>query len=117
MRKLSEIKGEDALDVLANIVEEVAIISTDAQFVLLARTKDKMGMVKRLLKEHKSEILHILAYLEGAEPETYEPSLIEIPKMLLELFNDKDLISLFQSQDTVASSGSVMGNTEETEKA
>lgn len=117
MRKLSEIKGEDALDVLANIVEEVAEISGDAQFVLLARTKNKMGMVKQLLKEHKREILNILAYIEGEEPETYEPSLIEIPKMLLEFFNDPDLVSLFQSQDTVTSSGSATESTEETGKA
>lgn len=116
MRKLSEIKGEDALDVLANIVGELAEITGDAQFILFARTGNKMGMVKRLLSEHKREILHVLAYIEGVEPETYEPSLIEIPKLLIELLNDPDLLSLFQSQDTVTSSGSATENTEE-EKA
>jgi hypothetical protein len=115
MRRLSEICGEEALDFLANIVEEVAIICEDETFVGLARSKDKMGMVKCLLKDHKREILNVLAYLNDADPEDYKPSVIEIPKMLIELFNDPDFASLFFSQDTVTSSGSVTENTEETE--
>ena len=116
MRKLSEIKGEDALDVLANIVEEASEICSDAQFVLLARTRDKMGRVKRLLKEHKKEILHVMAYIDGVDPDEFEPSIVQIPRMLIDLLNDPDIASLFFSQDTVTSSGSVTENTEEIEK-
>lgn len=115
MRKLSEIRGEDALDVLANIVQEVAEICGDAKFVLLVRTRDKMGVVKTLLKDHKKEVLRIMAYLEGVEPEEYNPSLVEIPKMLLDMMNDPDILVLFQSQDTVTSSGPAMVSTEATE--
>ena len=115
MRKLSDIKGEDALDVLAKLLEPMIEISMDAQFVLLVRTKDKIGAVKYLLENHKEEIIAIMAIIEGEDPEKYQPSLVKLPSMLLELFNDPELLLLFQSQGTVTSSGSVMENTEETE--
>ena len=116
MRKLSEICGEDALDFLADIVEEVAVVCEDDEFVELARTRNKMGMIKCLLRNHKAEVLNILACLNDTDMKEFRPSVVEIPKMLIELFNDPDLASLFISQDTVASSGSATESTEETEK-
>jgi hypothetical protein len=58
-------------------------------------------------------MLEILAILNQQDPETYEPNLVEIPKMLLELLNDKELLDLFQSQAQTTektSSVSVMEN-------
>ena len=115
MRKLSEIKGEDALDVLADVLEPIAEISSDAEFVKICRSGNKMQAIKHLLKEHKHEVLEVMAILDGEDADTYDPSLIKLPVMLLELFNDPELVSLFQFQDTVTSSGSVTENTEETE--
>ena len=48
----------------------------------------------------------------------YEPNLAEIPKMLLDLLNDKELLNLFSSQaksTEETSSSSVMENTEASE--
>lgn len=117
MRKLSEIKGEDALDVLADVLEPVSVIEQDEQFVKAVREKEfsKIEMVRYLLKNHKSEILKTMAIIDGKDVENYSPSIIELPVMLLDLLNDPDLLSLFTSQDTVTSSGSVTENTEETE--
>lgn len=116
MRKLSEIKGEDAFDVLAELLEPVSVIATDKEFVSLVREHDKIGAVKVLLKNHKKEALCIMATLDGEDPKTYAPSIVRLPAMLLDLFNDPELISLFQSQDTVTSSGSVTESTEETDQ-
>ena len=117
MRKLSEIKGEDALDVLADVLDPIMEISADEKFVAMCRGNGKKSeIVKHLLKTHKREVLEVMAILDGEDPQTYAPPIVKLPVMLLELFNDPDLISLFQSQDTVTSSGSATENTEEIDK-
>lgn len=114
MRKLSEIKGEDALDVLADVLDPIMDIATDEEFVKVIRSGDKKGAIKNLLKSHKKEVLEVMAILEGESPETYEPPLLKLPSMLLELFNDPELVSLFLSPDQVTSSGSATASIEET---
>ena len=54
-----------------------------------------------------------MAILNQQDVETYNPSLAEIPKMLLDLLNDKEVLDLFQSQAETTektSSSSVMEN-------
>ena len=116
--KLSEIKGEAALDALADLIEPVSEIITDAEFVRLARSDaPKMTLVKTAIKSHKKAIIEILAVLDGKDPETYEVSILTLPMKLLEVFNDPEVISLFQSQgQEQTSSGSAMENTEGKEK-
>ena len=114
MRKLSEIKGEDAFDVLAEILEPISVIATDEEFVSLVRNHNKIGAVKVLLKNHKKEALFVMAVLDEEDPETYAPSIVRLPSMILELFNDPELLSLFRSQGTVTSSGPATESTEET---
>ena len=116
MRKLSEINGEDAIDVIAQIIEPATEIMTDAEFRDIARKKNIPKAASIALKNHKRAVLQILAALDGEDPETYCPSLVSIPLKLIDLFNDPDLMSLFSSQDhpsETQSSGPVSANTEE----
>lgn len=115
MRKLSEIKGEDALDILADIIEPASEFATDEKFVNLARKNDRIGAVQQAIKGHKKAVLRIMAILEGVDVKNYNPPLLRLPKMLLEMFNDPELVSLFTSEQTVTSSGSATVNTEEKE--
>ena len=117
MRKLSEIKGEDALTVLADLIEPASEIGTDKVFVDLARKGDRIACVRHVLKAHNRAVLTIMAILEGEDPKTYSPPLLRLPAMLLDIFNDPDLTALFTSGQTVTSSGSAMENTGETETA
>lgn len=112
MRKLSEIKGEDALDVLADLIEPLSEFATDKQFVELIREKKKMPAVQYALKSHKKALIRALAIIEGENPEEYNPSILKLPAMLIELFNDPELIMLFPSAESVTSSGSAMESTE-----
>lgn len=116
MRKLSEIKGEDAFCVLADILDPFMEISQDEKFVKLARKGDRMGCVKCLLKDHSKSLITVFAILCGEDVDTFEPSMTEIAKMTIELFNDPDLGLLFPSPETVTSSGSATENTEVKEK-
>ena len=116
MRKLSEIKGKEALKVLAKIVNEVSKICIDEEIISFAKASNKIKIVECLLDKYPDEILNVMAALEGIDPKEYEPSLTEIPKNILEMLNDPDLVMLFQSQDTVTSSGSATESTEATEK-
>ena len=114
MRKLSEIKGEDALDILADLIEPVAEFSEDKIFVSYVRAGKNTKAVRQAIKGHKKAVLKVMAILEGEDPKTYNPPLVRLPIMLLQLFNDPELVSLFQSEQTVTSSGSATENTEET---
>lgn len=115
--KLSEIKGEEALDVLADLIEPVAMMMTDDEIQKIYQSQPKLNLVKYIIKNHKSELIEIMAILERKDPKEYakEVTILSLPKKLLELLNDEDLVSVFQSQVQSmgeTSSGLAMVNTE-----
>ena len=96
MRKLSEIKGEEALDVLAEIIEPAAEIFTDeAVKKALTEGKNKLEAVKVVLKNHKKAVIAVMAALEGVAVKEYQPPLLALPTMLMEVLNDPELQKLF----------------------
>lgn len=114
--KLSEIKGEQAIEVISQIIEPATEIMTDVEFRDLARKRNIPKAISVALKNHKKAVLEILAALDGEDPGNYNPSLLSIPAKLLELFNDPELMALFSSQDLTLekrSSGPVLENTED----
>lgn len=112
--RLSEIRGERALDVLADLLEPVTEIMTDKQVSAAYQAGQRIKAVKAAIKNHKKAVIEILAVMDGADPETYEPKVVTLPMRFIELFSDEDFVSLFQSQarTTETSSGSATGNTE-----
>ena len=110
--KLSEYKGEDALDLLADLLEPVAAIMADKEIAALVKSgTQKVKLVSAIIKSHKKEVVEILAILDGENPKTYmeKITLFTLPTRLLELLNDPELINLFTSQgqnSDKASSGS-----------
>jgi hypothetical protein len=116
MRKLSEIQNEEALDVLADILEPTIEIASDKE---VKAKEGRMATIQYVMKNHKSALLKILATLDGIPISEYKVNVIQIPVKVMELLNDKDLMDFFQSQGLTisdASSGSVTESTEETEK-
>ena len=119
--KLSEYKGEQALDMLADLMEPAAAIMADKEIARLAKADvPKIKIVKTAIKNHKREVVEILAILEGENPDKYSEkiNLFTLPAKLLEIFNDPDLMSLFTSQEqkTETSSGSVTESIEASEQ-
>lgn len=117
--KLSEYKNEDALDLLADLIEPVAVLITDDKFKkMISENKSKLEVAKFLLKEHNKEIIAVLARLNGKE--VYDANVVEILKQVLDLINDPVLVDFFVSQVQTlgdAISTPAMESTEGTEKA
>lgn len=115
MKKLSEYRGEEALDLLANLIDPCVEIIQDKRLVTLIRGKNKAEAAKVAIRNHKQSILEIMARLDGEDPAKYSPGLLDLPRKLLELFEDKELVDLFTSQgqkQNKTDSGSVSENTE-----
>lgn len=119
--KLSEVKGERALDILADIIEPAAAIIMDKELSDLAKSgAPKINLVKPIIKNHKREVIEIMATLEGENPEQYAEKInvFTLPAQLLEILNDPELVNLFtwQGQKTEnETSGSATENTEDGE--
>lgn len=114
--RLSEIKGEQAIDVLADLLDPIAEVLTDKEFINAFNTgEQKIKIVRLVLKKHKKAALTALAVLDGVDPEEYKPSLIEIPKKLLDLLNDPELTNLFPSAPQTSQKISSVRASENTE--
>ena len=97
--KLSEIKGERAIDAMADLLEPLSLIFADAEIQKSIKSEEpKLLLIKKILKAHKKEAIQIMAILDGENPETYDVSLLKIPMKLLEIVNDPEVQSLFTYQ-------------------
>ena len=115
MKKLSEYKNEEALDLLADIIEPVSYILADTEFVDKLQ-KNRMSAIQHVIKEHKKDVLAILARLEDVPVEEYECTIFTLPVILINMLNDPDLLDFFKSQGLKIeeeSSGSATENIEE----
>ena len=102
MRKLSEIQNEDALDVLAQLLDPIAELSKDKEITAPNKNekgedvpKTKLEMVQIAIRKHKRAVLRILATLDGVPLEEYNINLIQIPLKVYELLNDEDMMAFF----------------------
>ena len=124
--KLSEIKGERTLDVIAEIIEPITAIAGDKDAkALFKREKLPAGMsanqfllararkhIPPLLKSRKKEIITILAAIEGVKPKKYmeDLSLAKLMKDCYDLVTDSAFVELFTSAQSGDSSGSAQEN-------
>lgn len=114
--KLSDVKGDHVLDVIADIIDPIVNIATDEgahemfkpQAVpdgMEAREFFAMRMRKgmpALLKGHKHDIIAILAAIEGVTPEEYT-DMLNLAKLFtdtIELLTDEAFISFLSSPKT-----------------
>ena len=127
MRKLGEIKGEEAFDVLADIMEPIANIASDKQAAELFGVRNlPKGMevseyvihrlktaVPALMRNHKEDIVTILAALSNVDREEYFSNL-SLPSIIndfSDLMTDPIFNAFFTTpQSTEKSSGSASEN-------
>ena len=117
--KLSEIKNEQAIELLADMFDPVAEIATDTEVVSAARSNNKIETVKLILKKHSRAVFELMAMSEGVPVDEYECDVLTLPMKLIELFNRPEFGFLFQSQGQKmeeTSFGSATENTKVEEK-
>ena len=130
--RLSDIKGDRVFDVIADIIDPIANIASDEiASALFKREKLPEGMTVKsfllgrarkaapaLLKGHKSDIIAILATIEGVSADDYMASLTlaKLMQDTAELLTDEAFGGLFISAQSGTSSGSAQENTEESEQ-
>ena len=51
-----------------------------------------------IIKNHKKEIVEIMARLDGKDPANYTVNFFTLPMKVLEILNDPGIIDLFTSQ-------------------
>ena len=106
MKMLSDYKGEDALDILADIIEPLSVIFADEELQKLQKEQKAgkkiapIAFIKPAIKNHKEEV-----------------NIMALPLQILSIVNDPMVKSLFHSQSQTsntssASSGSAIANTE-----
>ena len=106
--KLSDIKGERAIEVIADLIEPVANIATDKECADLFSVKPVKGedknvsarkhLVKKvplLLRTHKRDVIQIIATIDGKSVD--EMNLFSIAAALIGIVQDEALIELFTS--------------------
>lgn len=116
MRKISEYKDEEALDLLADLLEPCIELFSDKALWNAIKSESRIKAVSIAIKNHKQSVVQIMAILHGVPVEEFHYNVITLPKMVLEVLNDKDLLDFFKSQGENAvetHSGSVTENTED----
>jgi hypothetical protein len=127
--RLSDIKGERAIEVIGELIDPIANIAENKEATALFRREKlpegidaKAFVVSRLrkglpvlLKNHKGDIVSILAALEGVTPAEYAATLDlrKVVKDLTELLTDEEFMAFFTSEQSEKSSGSVTANSED----
>lgn len=98
LRQISQIKDDDALDLLADLLEPVVEICSNEEFKKLIKSKkaNRLKIAQLLLKNNKKEIMQILSIL--SDEEEYHCNTISLLSDVVNLMNDEELISFFTSQ-------------------
>lgn len=114
--KLSDIKGDRVLDVIADVIDPIANMVQDKDVAaMFEREAVPEGMEARdffakrmrkglpiLLKGHKADIIAVMAAIEGVTPEQYAASL-DLPKLFtdaMELVTDDAFLDFLSSPKT-----------------
>lgn len=111
--RLSDVKGERAIEVVADIIEPIYRIAQDEAAIDVFRPKEcpegtdpKAFMAARmakgvpaLLRGHKADLIAILAAIEGADPDEYAESLdlAKLTASLVEMVTDPALLGFLAS--------------------
>lgn len=125
--RLSDVKGDRTLDVIADVIEPIANLAADKEVTEFLQKKQvpkgqdrKLFLLERikrfvpaLLRTHKADVIKILAAIEGVGQEQYteELNLVKLTKDCIDLLTDDTFIELFISAQSEDSSGSALENT------
>ena len=130
--RLSDIKGDRTLEVIAEIIDPIANIAEDEESsAMFKREKLPDGMTAKkflmkrvrkslpvLLKGHKADIIAILSAIEGVSADEYAGALnlVKLVKDCTDLLTDEVFMELFISAQSENKSGSAQESIEAPEQ-
>lgn len=99
MRKFNDLKDDEAIEILGDIIEPAYTIMTDEEVKAAFRTNEKtlIKLAKIICKKYTKEVFEILAVMDGKKVEEYHCSFFTLPFRVLEILNNKDLLDFFSS--------------------
>lgn len=121
IKNLADIKGDAALDLVADLIDPVTEIMSDPVVAAAYRGTEKepgskAKAIKVAIKTHKKAVTTILALMDEEDPKTYQPSAMVIPVRLMQILTDPDMNSLFTLPDQTSeenTSGSASENSKD----
>lgn len=99
--KLSEIKGEKAIEVFADLLEPVTKIISDEEILQAFKDNEKkLVIIQKMLKKHPKEVIEAMAIIDDTPYEEYSEKVdfLTLPSKLMDFFNDEAVAKLFTSQ-------------------
>lgn len=99
--RLSQVKGDRCFEVIADVIEPLTSIAQDehTKAVFAGDQKGLMGRVVKhaphIIKEHKEDLVAVMAAIEGVKPEEYAEGLTmaKLLKDAYELLTDEELVA------------------------
>lgn len=88
MAKFIDYKNEDAIELIADIMEPLSVVFTDEE---IKNEKNRMKAIAKALRKYKKEVVEILARIDNVPVENFECNALTLPARLLEIMNDKDI--------------------------
>lgn len=100
--KLSEIKGENTLDIIADILEPISNLISDPEAKKALKNDKKEPIIKilpQIIKTHKKDIYKIFAILDGVSIEEYakNANMVKVMQDFTDVVMDEAMQSLFIS--------------------
>lgn len=120
MKKLSDYKGDEAIELWADLLEPLTIILSDDKVQNVIKSgKPKLIIAKEILKSHKTEATEILLRIDP-EPINGLNIILRLIAVLADIGQNDEIKSFFgfaeQEQTENESFGSVTESTEAEEK-
>lgn len=120
MKRLSDYKGDEALELWADLLDPLSIILTDNKIKKIIESgQPKIKIAKDILKAHKKEAVEILTRIDP-EPIDGFNVVLRLVNLIAEIGQHDDIKSFFayaeQEKMEDESGGSVMENTEDEER-
>ena len=120
MKKLSDYKDDEALELWADLLDPLTVILTDNKIRKIVQSgKPKITVAKEVLKAHKKEAVEILTRIDP-EPIDGFNVVLRLVNLLAEIGQNDEIKSFFayaeQAETDNESSGSPTENTQEDAK-
>lgn len=120
MKRLSDYKGEDAIELWGDLIEPLTVILGDKEIAdIIQSGKPKLMVAKTILSNHKKEAEQILMRIDDSPLDGLN-ILMRLLAILADIGENEEIKSFFgfAGQETAEkeSTGSVTENTEDAEK-